>query len=216
MAGPDTISYKQAFPGNQLTWYQPPWIPGNILSYPGSLDQLKAAAFQNASDFQDLSQPATWFIGSGGTAGAKVTWTGGGSGGTTTSFSLNFSFENDFSLVGSVGIKGIDVTSAELDINLSGSVGFSNLTDSLTTLSATQGISFTRTAPLDDSNYGYSITPHIFGKTQPRTVVDDTDTPPPGTVQTFSALRTGYEVDVSEGSGAAAASGKPGMAKPRT
>ena len=55
VAGPDTITYKQAFPGNKLTWYQPPWIPGNILSYPGSFDQLKAAAFQNASDFQELT-----------------------------------------------------------------------------------------------------------------------------------------------------------------
>ena len=114
----------------------------------------------------------------------------------------NFSFENDFSVSGSWGLTGADVTTGKLDFDLSGSVGFSNLTDSLTTLSATQDISFTRTAPLDDSNYGYSITPHIFGKTQPQTVVNDTDTPPPGTVQTFSALRTGYEVDVSEGSGA--------------
>src|SRR5690606_16240081 len=48
-------------------------------------------------------------------------------------------------------------------------------------------------------NYSYSITPHIFGKVQPPTVVDDTTLP--AQVQTFGALRTGYEVDISPGSG---------------
>ncbi|BFU93026.1 MAG: hypothetical protein NTAFB01_42130 [Nitrospira sp.] len=202
MAGPDTLSYIKATPSDVLTWYQPPWIPGNILSYPGNSAQLQAAAFRDATDFQDLSQAETWFIGSSGTASSKVTWTGGGSGGTTTSFKQNYSFDLDLSFTAKVGLKGLAGTTTKGDFDFSGSVGFSSLTDSLTTLSATQGVSFTRTAPLDSTNYGYSITPHIFGKTQPPTVVDDTAAPPPpDTVQTFGALRTGYEVNVSAGSG---------------
>ena len=201
VAGPDTVSYKEAMPGNVLPWYQPPWIPGNILSYPGNAQQLQAAAFRNPSDFQELSQPLSWFIGAGGTASASVTWAGGSSSGNTTSTKHNFSFEDDISASGSIGLSDVVTLSGDVDIDLGGSVGFSTLTDSLTTLSATQGITFTRTAPLDDSNYGYTVTPHIFGRTQPPSVISDTTPPPAGQVQAFGALRTGYEVDISQSGG---------------
>ena len=130
-----------------------------------------------------------------------MTWTGGGSSGNTTSTKHNFSFEDDISASGSINLADVVTLSGDVDIDLGGSVGFSTLTDSLTTLSATQGISFTRTAPLDDSNYGYTVTPHIFGRTQPPSVIPDTTPPPAGQVQAFGALRTGYEVHISSSSG---------------
>jgi len=201
VAGPDTVSYNDAIPGNVLPWYQPPWIPGNILSYPGNAQQLQAAVFRDPSDFQELSQPLSWFIGSGGTASASVTWTGGSSGGNTTSTTHNFSFEDDISASGSIGLSDVVTLSGDVSVDLGGSVGFSTLTDSLTTLSATQGISFTRTAPLDDNNYGYTVTPHIFSRTQPPSVISDTIPTPASQVQAFGALRTGYEVDLSASSG---------------
>ena len=118
VAGPDTVSYKEAMPGNVLPWYQPPWIPGNILSYPGNAQQLQAAAFRNPSDFQELSQPLSWFIGAGGTASASVTWAGGGSSGNTTSTKHNFSYEDDISASGSIGLSDVVTLSGDVDIDL--------------------------------------------------------------------------------------------------
>ena len=45
------------------------------------------------------------------------------------------------------------------------------------------------------------VTPHIFGRTQPPSVISDTTPPPAGQVQAFGALRTGYEVDISQSGG---------------
>jgi hypothetical protein len=192
MAGPDTQNSSVA-DGNILTWYQPPWIPGHLLSYPGSEAQLKAAAFRDPDDFMQLSQPMRWSTGDG-TDNASATWTNGNITGSTSSFNQNYSFETDFSVSGKAGVGGLDTVSGGLDLDLSGSFGFSHLTDSSSSLSKTQGIEFSRTATFEDTNYGYNVSPYMFGQKQPGGVVDDK--PLSADVNTFGALRTGHVVDI--------------------
>jgi len=192
MAGPDTQNSSVA-DGNILTWYQPPWMPGHLLSYPGNEAQLKAAAFRDPDDFMQLSQPQRWFTGDG-TDNASATWTNGSISGSTSSFNQNYSFETDFSVSAKVGVGGLDTLSVGGDLDLSGSFGFSHLTDSSSTLSKTQGIEFSRTATFEDTNYGYNVSPYMFGQTQPGGVVDNK--PLSADVNTFGALRTGHVVDI--------------------
>ena len=121
-------------------------MPGHLLSYPGNLGRLQQAAFADPTDFVQLSEADSWLVGGDGTASKSINWTGGGSTGTTTSFKQNYSFDADMSGVATVGLGGVLTAEASLSLDLSGSVGFSNLTNTLKTLSATQGIELTRTA----------------------------------------------------------------------
>ena len=192
MAGPDTQN-TTITDGSTLTWYQPPWIPGNILSYPGNVTQLAADAFSDPKDFQTLSDPIRWFTGDG-SDNASSTWTNGSSSGSTSSFNQNYSFDLDISVSGKVGVGGLDTLSANAGLDLSGSFGFSHLTDSSTTLTKTQGIEFDRTATFEDTDYGYYVSPYLFGQAQPGGVVDNK--PLSTDVKTFGALRTGHVVDI--------------------
>ena len=89
---------------------------------------------------------------------------------------------------------GLDTLSVGGELDLSGSFGFSHLTDSTTTLAKTEGIEFTRTATFADPSYGYYVSPYLFGQQQPGGVVDDK--PLSTEVQTFGALRTAHVVDM--------------------
>lgn len=190
MAGPDTQSVTIT-DGSALTWYQPPWIPGNILSYPGNETQLAADAFSDPSDFNKLSDPIRW---GAGTDNASATWTNGSSTGSTSSFNQNYSFDFNMSGGAKFGVSEVATVTGNIGLDLSGSFGFSNLTDSLTTLSKTQGIEFDRTATFPDINYKYYVSPYLFGQQQPGGVVDNQ--PLSTDVKTFGALRTGHVVDI--------------------
>jgi hypothetical protein len=193
MAGPDTIRPSTFERGDVNTAYQPPWMPGHVLSYPGHVDQLKAATFQDPTDFQQLSQPTRWFTGDG-QANASATWTGGSSSGTTVGFNQNYSFETDMSASYKWSVGGLDSLAVGVELDLSGSFGFSNLTDHTTTLAKTQGIEFARTASFEKALYGYFVSPYLFGKRQRGGVVDDK--PLSTETETFGALRTAHVVDL--------------------
>lgn len=199
-AGPDTVNKTHA-DGLQLSWYQPSWMPGNILSYPGNLEQLKASAFTDPTTFQQLTDANRWFTDSGD-ASSQATWTTGNKDGSTSSFNQNYSFESDISLSMTAGVGFISTESASFGLDLSGSFGFSNLTDSTTTLTKSTGIGFTKKATFANAGeYGYWITPYIFGQKQPGGVVDDK--PLATDVQTFGILQTGHIVDpLASGAGA--------------
>jgi hypothetical protein len=157
--------------------YLPSFIPGE----PGSLSLV-------AGDLQGRSRMSIPVEHDG-------SLTAGSSSGSTTSFNQNYSFETDFSASAKFGVGGLDTLSVGWELDLSGSFGFSTLTDSTTTLAKTQGIEFTRTATFDDTRYGYYVSPYLFGQRQPGGVVDDK--PLSADVQTFGALRTAHVVDMT-------------------
>jgi hypothetical protein len=190
-AGPDTVRPNSLADGNVLPWYQPPWMPGNVLSYPGHVAQLQAAAFKDPNDFQQLSQPGRWGTGSG-TDNARATWTAGSSTGITVGSTQNYSFETDISASGKFGLAGLSDTFVGVELDLSDS--FSNLTDTTTTLAKSQDIEFKRTATFEKPTYEYFVWPYAFGKRQPEGVVDHK--PLSTDIRTFSALRTAHVVDI--------------------
>jgi hypothetical protein len=195
LSGPDTLLYREGFAGSTFPWYQPVWMPGHLLSYPGSTEQLEQGAFANPDDFVKLSEADAWLVGGDGTASKSISWSAGTSSGSTTSTKQNFSFDAGLSASGKVGLTGFATVQTDASLDFSGSRGFADLTNTLKTLQATQGIQLSRLSSfLSDPNYDYQVIPQIFGKQQPATVVDSNSAP--ADVQTFGALRVGYAVDL--------------------
>lgn len=191
-AGPDSVNQSKV-DSISAPWYQPPWMPGNLLSYPGTLGQLQAAAFDDPSSFDPLTAVNRWRT---DTSDAEETasWTEGGKGGSTTSLNQNYSFKNTMTLSGKFGVTGAVTFEGSTKLSLSGSVGFSNLTDVLTTMTQSTGIGFTKNAVFPDPNrYGYYVTPYIFGQKPP--TADHLLPPLTTDVKTFGILQSGYVVD---------------------
>ena len=63
-SAPDGNSQQpEAVEGQALQWYQPPWEPGNVFSYPANLDQLKA----HYPNLTQLTNDTTGFLTDGST-----------------------------------------------------------------------------------------------------------------------------------------------------
>lgn len=198
-AGPDSVR-TTATDSSQIAWYQPPWMPGNALSYPGTVEQLRAAAYPGAPQtFGSLTQDLRWSTGDG-SATEQASWSGGSTSGTTVSFNQNYSFNDTLTISGSWGVPAAFTTSATAQFSLSGSFGFQKLTTSVVNMSQSTGIAFTKQAQFaDPGSYSYWVTPMVFGQIPPPSV----QAPPPvGDLTTFGSLRTGYVVDpLADGAG---------------
>lgn len=187
--------------GTSLSWYQPPWEPGNIFSYPANLTQLQNMyQGQGTCPGNTTTQNSTLCtLARGNQFGtndvqmtATTTWTVTSSTATTTSFNQNYSFENDLSVAGSVGKAGVVQAQFTGEFDLSGSYGYSTLTNNSTTLGESTGLEVQKPGTLD-STYRYYVTPYILGTTIPGGVVDNK--PLSGSVQTFGVMRSVFTVD---------------------
>jgi hypothetical protein len=175
--------------GQALQWYQPPWEPGNIFSYPANFDQLKA----HYPDVNPLTNDTTGFLTDGSTITQTATWTGSGEEDDSTGLEQNYSFENDFSVNGAIEFAGIG-TEGGYGLDVSGSFGFNNLFKSTTTLGKSTGLEISKPGTFPSfQNYGYSVKPYIVGTMQPGGVVDNqqlsTD------IQTVGLLRAVFTAD---------------------
>jgi hypothetical protein len=94
-SAPDFSSYEHV-DGKLIPWYQPPWEPGNVLSYPASYAQLQ----QTVPTIDKLSADHTWRT-DGSTLKEETSWTKEATDGTSTSLDKNFSFGLDISAVAS-------------------------------------------------------------------------------------------------------------------
>jgi PEP-CTERM motif-containing protein len=189
-SAPDGDSQQpEAVQGQALQWYQPPWEPGNIFSYPANLDQLKA----HYPDVQQLTNDTTGFLTDGSTLTQTATWSGSGEESDSTGLKQNYSFENDFSVNGSVGFEGI-TAQAGFGLDVSGSFGFNNLFKSTTTLGKSTGLQISKPGTFPTfQNYGYSVKPYIMGTMQPGGVVDNQ--PLSADIQTIGLLRAVFTAD---------------------
>ena len=166
-SGPDQ-AFHQNVDGTSLEWYQPPWQPGNILSYPGNQSQLQALQ----PDLVKFSQDDT-FQTDGLSATQSTTWSGQSGTNTTTSTSSNYSFDASNSFTAAGDIAGF-YAKANLTVDVSGSFGFEGLTTSQTSLGESAGVLFTKPGTfLDPPNYQYAYTPVIYGQQQPGGLVND-------------------------------------------
>jgi hypothetical protein len=147
-SAPTTNTTPEHADGSTLSWYQPPWEPGNILSYPANLAQLQSIYLGPGSCDGKTTQASglcvlasgDGFFTDGSTIKQTTTWNVTSETGTNTSFNQNYSFENDASVTGSVGVKGTAQAQFGIDLDLSGSVGFSHLTNDSTTLGISTGL----------------------------------------------------------------------------
>ena len=179
----------EAVQGQALQWYQPPWEPGNIFSYPANFDQLKA----HYPDVNQLTNDTTGFLTDGSTLTQTATWTGSGTESDSTGLKQNYSFENDLSVNGSIGFAGITAQGG-FGLDVSGSVGFNNLFKGTTTLGKSTGLQISKPGTFPSfQNYGYSVKPYIVGSMQPGGVVDNQ--PLSGDIQTVGVLRAVFTAD---------------------
>ncbi len=177
-----------AIEGPGLPWYQPPWEPGNIFSYPANYDQLAA----HYGNLVQLSGSTNGFPTDGRTVTESVTWFGTSNQSDTTGLKQNYSFENDFSVNGSVGFAGITAQGG-YGLDVSGSYGLSGLVKTTTTLDKSTGLEIGKPGTFPNPrNYQYLISPYIVGSTQPAVV--DTQQPS-GDIQTAGVLRGVFTAD---------------------
>jgi len=186
-SGPDKIESHRV-DGNLIPWYQPPWEPGNVFSYPATDEQLKKIV----PNIQFLSEAQASRTDTS-TATERATWTTETTQGATAAVDQNYSFEQEFSVNGAVSY-GIATGRAGLSLNLSGSSGLSNLSKSVTSVGRSAGIGIEKPGTFrDPTRYNYSFTPYIFGETKPDTVVDNE--PLDADVTSFGLLRTAFTAD---------------------
>jgi hypothetical protein len=187
-SAPERASHANVL-GTSLEWYQPPWEPGNILSYPGNEEQLMAYL----PDLQKLSGEDESFQTDRTPGTESTTWSSSGGASHTAGTSTNFngSFSNSTTAKG--GLFGFNVR-LNLMVSVSGGQAAENLTTSQTTLGSSSGIEVAKPGTfLDPGNYRYAYTPIIHGHKKPNAVVNDQSVP--GDIQTFGFLSASYLVD---------------------
>jgi hypothetical protein len=186
-SGVDAVSTDTA-PGNTTEWYQPPWEPGNLLSYPGNFQQLQVIE----PDLDQLSENLTWRTDQT-TFLEKTTWNTGTTDSQSTSFDQNYSF-NDTLSVSAYSNEIFTSASIKGTISVSGSFGFSNLHTAVTTLGKSTGIGVQKPGTFaNPPDYEYAVTPFIFGQQRPGGVVNNI--PLATVVKTFGVLQTAFVVD---------------------
>jgi hypothetical protein len=186
-SAPDKVESHKV-DGNLIPWYQPPWEPGNVFSYPATYKQLQ----QMLPNIQQLSKADTYRTDSG-TATERATWTTETTEGATASVDQNYSYELGFSVSGAVS-GGFVTGKASASLNLSGSSGFSDLNKSVTSVGRSSGIGVEKPGTFrNPPSYNYLFTPYILGQTKPGSVVDNE--PLQADVTTFGLLRTAFTAD---------------------
>ncbi|MBV9268017.1 MAG: hypothetical protein JO061_17750, partial [Acidobacteriaceae bacterium] len=186
-SGPDKIESHKA-DGNLIPWYQPPWEPGNVLSYPATFEQLQ----ELIPNLEQLSTAQTSRTDTS-TSTERATWTKDITQGSTASFDQNYSFDQEFSVSGAYSTLFTTV-SGTATLNLSGSEGFSNMFKAVSTVGKSSGIGVEKPGTfLSPTNYNYPFTPYILGEKRPENALDDL--PLNTDVQTFGLLRTAFVVD---------------------
>lgn len=147
---------------NLIEWYQPVWEYGNVLSYPASFSQL----LQLYPDMKELADGSTFFTDNSKRT-VTTTWSNGKSASESVSSARRFAEKGGVSVSGAVSVFSLAGLGLGLDVNVSGSQEFENLTTTVTDLNSSQGIEIDKPGNLREPlKYAYSITPHIFGRTR--------------------------------------------------
>ena len=190
VSGADQIQ-NETVSGASLEWYQPPWEPGNVFSYPGTEAQLKTIH----PDMAILSgAPLTWFTDSS-VFTEKTSWASGSGKSQSASSKQTFSEDVSLSIAGQYSVQGV----ASIGGSFSVSGSFSNSTAALntheTSIGKSSGIGVQKPGSFANPPlYQYAVTPYIFGQTPPKGNVND-QLALPTDVKTFGILRTAFLAD---------------------
>jgi hypothetical protein len=191
---PDQTADSSSGSGINMEWYQPPWEPFNVLSYPANLSQLKLI-YPNLAEIASTGESFT----DQGQLSQQVTWTSGSTSSQTAGFDENNSFENDLSVTAAVSFGEVGV-GFEGSLDLSGSSSLSQLNKSTTTYSSSTGIGVASTGSfLDPSNYRYPLTPVIFASKPPDQTAAVDRSPLSTQVQAYGLIRSAFTADPARG-----------------
>jgi len=195
-SAPDQIDNPPVESGPGIEWYQPPWEPGNIFSYPASFSQLQQIVGLDRITQQPtinvLSQSVTLSADSLKSTVA-VNWQNQQTDGSTASTQAKFSFDASFSASFAGGLPLVDKGTFTTDIDVSGSTGFSQLKTKSTQLGKSNGITINKPTIPGQDLYSYTFSPYIFGRQQSGGVVDNQ--PLATDVTTIGLLQTAFIVN---------------------
>ncbi|MCP4577967.1 MAG: hypothetical protein GY846_16960 [Deltaproteobacteria bacterium] len=195
VSGPDNISFN-TIDGRLLEWYNPIHMPGNIFSYPATLEQLK----HRISDPRLLTQQKQKsFFTDSSTRTVKVNWSKGSGADISSGSSSTHSFDTDSSVTwGSVNLANLENgASVTGSFNYNSSDATNTLFTTSTALAASTGIAVHKPDGfLTPSLYAYKVTLAIFGQALPEGVLQDMSTPTD--VQTHGALQALYAADPTD------------------
>lgn len=160
ISAPDMITVAVGSTVN-LEWYQPPEVPGNVLTYPWTLAQLE----QQFPGFLPLSD-VTPEIEITGTTDSPVTvsWTVKNSNSSGYDSSVQHSYNTSLSISANAEIIpgfGVD---AEADFEYNSSTSFSTLYESESTGSLTDGFTINKNSVPNSSLIQYPFRYYIFGQ----------------------------------------------------
>ena len=102
--------------GPNIEWYQPPWEPGNVFSYPANYSQLQQSV-QGTID--KLTHDNTYFTDSQSVT-QSTQWRSGLSSSTTMRTDKTFSGDNNFSMAGKTTIEKIVTVGFKVGFKLTG------------------------------------------------------------------------------------------------
>lgn len=187
-SGPDQIQ-NDTISGSSLEWYQPPWEPGNVFSYPATKAQLEAL-YPNMAILSGDS--VTWFTDASVLA-EKTSWASGGGQSQSTSSKQTISNETSVTVAGQYVSPG-GGSSFGGSLTIGGS--FSNTTAALNTkqtkVQKSSGISIQKPGSFrDPSHYQYAVTPYIFGE-KPKPGNVNVQPALPTDIKTFGILQTAF------------------------
>lgn len=192
LAGPDLASFASAA-GSAVESYQPVHEPGNVLSYPRTLDQLKA---QEPNLSLLTSDEPTEFYTDGSARTEQVQWSAGNSKNVTAGTAQNYSWSTSVSISSDVEIPeaGGAGDSNKFSFSYNGSRAFSTTNSSTTSLGESTGIGVTMPEVFPDGGlYAYGISPYIYGTNPVTGTIHSIDL---GTdVQTNGILRAEFTAD---------------------
>ncbi len=187
--------------GALLEWYHPVREPGNILSYPWNLQQL-----QILEPHMDLltSSSENEFTTNDAVEVRQAQWEAGGGNTVTAGSTHNYSWDTSVSLSTNAEIPeagGIGAANSAT-FSYGGSVGFSTMNSTTTSLSASTGIGVTKPGTfLDYDEYEYTVGPYIYGSQLITRTIQNIQL---GTdIQTHGILRADFTADPTGSNGGA-------------
>ena len=152
-------------------WYQPINEPGNLFSYPWSLDQLRRS-IPNLAPM--TTNPAPWRATDTSTSAYSTTWIAQGTNAHTTGHVDTHSFDLSIAVTAQVGAENIATggVSGEYDYGTSNSA--SNVFTSTGSLDASTGIQVNKPDFGDDvaRTYFYEFSGYVLGRQRPATIFD--------------------------------------------
>jgi len=202
-SAPDMVESK-LINETALEFYQPIHEPGNIFTYPWTLNQLLSRYGSDQSDLLTPSNPIGWFTDTSATT-VSTNWTQGSGNECTTETDETYTFNESLSIgIGTPNIEQVESgTNVKFNFDFSQSSSNATMKSNTSMTSDTTGVSTIKpNSFIDPPLYQYRVQTYIFGEKFPEGVWDTAN--PEGAdanIVSTGGLKIGFTVNPS-GTGA--------------